>query len=174
MKELITNDTIEQRIFLIRGQKVMLDHDLAELYGVTTKHLNRQVKRNILRFPGEFMFQLTPEEKEQLVPIWHRFKARKHTSTLPYAFTEHGITMLSAVLNSERAITISILVVKTFIRIRKILSANKELTEKLKELENKVNTHDKDIILIFEAINKLMAPPPKSEEPKRKIGFSKD
>jgi hypothetical protein len=170
MKELVTSDTIEQRIFLIRGQKVMLDHDLAELYDVETKYLNRQVKRNILRFPPEFMFQLTLEEKAQLVPIWHQFKTRKHTYTLPYAFTEHGITMLSAILNSERAITISILVVKTFIRLKRIIAANKELTEKIKELDQKVNSHDKDIILIFQAINKLMAPPP--EEPKRKIGFN--
>ena len=118
MKKLLTSDTIERRIFLIRGQKVMLDHDLAELYGVETKQLNRQVKRNIFRFPPEFMFRLTPEEKEQLVPIWHQFKTRKHTYTLPYAFTEHGIIMLSAVLNSERAIEVSIMVVKTFIRLK--------------------------------------------------------
>jgi hypothetical protein len=91
MKQLIPQETIEQRIYLIRGQKVMLDHDLAELYGVQTKQLNRQVKRNILRFPPEFMFQLTPEEKKQLVPIWHHFKTRKHAYSLPYAFTEHGI-----------------------------------------------------------------------------------
>ncbi len=145
----------------------MLDHDLAELYGVKTKHLNRQVKRNIQRFPPEFMFQLTKQEKKQLVPIWHRFKTLKHSSALPYAFTEHGVTMLSAVLNSEKAVAISILVVKTFIRLREIIASHKELAEKLKELEHKVNMHDKDIIMIFQAINKLMQP----EEPKRPIGF---
>jgi hypothetical protein len=93
------------------------------------------------------MFQLTPEEKKQLVPIWHHFKTRKHTYSLPYAFTEHGITMLSAVLTSERAITMSIIVVKTFIRLKTIIANHQELTEKLKELEQKVNSHDKDIIL---------------------------
>ena len=108
MNELVTNDTVEQRIFLIRGQKVMIDRDLAELYGVTTKNLNRQVKRNILRFPQEFMFQLTQEEKEQLVPIWHRFKTMKHSTSLPYVFTEHGVAMLASVLNSDRAIKIAV------------------------------------------------------------------
>lgn len=169
MEKLVTIDTIEQLIFLIRGQKAMLDHDLAELYGVETKHLNRQVKRNIQRFPAEFMFQLTKQEKKQLVPIWHQFKTRKYSSALPYAFTEHGVTMLSAVLNSEKAVAISILVVKTFIRLREIIASHKEFAEKLKELEHKVNMHDKDIIMIFQAINKLMQP----EKPKQIIGFQK-
>jgi hypothetical protein len=91
MKDLIPKETIEQRIFLIRNQKVMIDRDLAELYGVETKHLNRQVKRNIQRFPEEFMFQLTNKERNQLVTICHRFKTMKHSSSLPYAFTEHGV-----------------------------------------------------------------------------------
>jgi len=93
MKDLIPQETIEQRIFLIRNQKVMIDRDLAELYGVETKHLNRQVKRNIQRFPEEFMFQLTIEERNQLVTICHRFKTMKHSGSPPYAFTEHGVAM---------------------------------------------------------------------------------
>jgi phage regulator Rha-like protein len=171
MKESIVSTTVEQCIFLIRGQKVILDHDLAELYGVKTKHLKRQVKRNISRFPAEFMFQLTREEKEQLAPIWHQFKTRKHATALPYAFTEHGIIMLSSVLNSERAIEVSIQVVRIFIKLRNAIIAHRELSDKLIEIEQKVGRHDKDIILIFQAINKLMAPMPEPPEPKRKIGF---
>lgn len=94
MSDLIPQELIEQRIFLIRNQKVMIDRDLAELYGVETKHLNRQVKRNIQRFPEEFMFQLAPNEKDQLVTICHRFRSMKHSSALPYAFTEHGAIMV--------------------------------------------------------------------------------
>jgi hypothetical protein len=169
MKALIPQEVIENKIYLIRRQKVMIDSDLANLYGVTTRNLKRQVRRNIKRFPQEFMFQLTKEERNELVPIWHQFKTRKHTHTLPYAFTEHGIIMLSAVLNSERAIDVSIMVVKTFIRLRKMIVVHKEFAAKLKELELKVQIHDKDIILIFRALNKLMAPP--EEKPKHRIGF---
>jgi len=171
MKELITSDTLEQRIFLIRGQKVMIDRDLAELYGVKTKHLNRQVKRNILRFPQEFMFRLTQEEKEQLVPIWHRFKTIKHSTSLPYVFTEHGVAMLASVLNSDRAIKMSILIIKTFVKLREIISTHKELSYKLNELESKFEKHDAAIQGIFEAIRQLMVVP---ETPKRRIGFNAD
>ena len=106
MKTLIPHETIEQRIFLIRGHKVMIDRDLAELYGVETKHLNRQVRRNIQRFPKEFMLHLTTEEKNELVTNCHRFKTMKHSSVLPYAFTEYGVAMLASVLNSEKAIQV--------------------------------------------------------------------
>jgi len=109
MKRLIiTQGLIENNIFLIRGQKIMIDRDLAKLYGVETKYLNRQVKRNIGRFPGEFMFQLNPEEKNELVTKCHRFETMKHSSVLPYAFTEHGVAMLASVLKSETAVKISI------------------------------------------------------------------
>lgn len=160
---------IEQKIFLIRGQKVMIDRDLAELYGVETKYLNRQVRRNIERFPEEFMFQLNDPEREELVTICHRFKSMKHSSSLPYAFTEHGVAMLSGVLKSERAVKINILIIKTFIRLREYVATHKELAVRLRELENKVGRHDDDIRSIIEAIRKLMEPPP---EPKRPpIGF---
>ena len=159
MKELIPQERIEQRIFLIRAHKVMLDRDLAELFGVTTKHLNRQVKRNIQRFPEEFMFQLTKQERDELAPIWHQFKKMKHSYVLPYAFTEHGVAMLASVLNSERAIKMSIIIIKTFVKLREIMSVRKELAYKLKELERKIEKHDADIKDIFEAIRQLMRMP---------------
>lgn len=115
MKELIPQERIEQRIFLIRGHRVMIDRDLAELYGVKTKYLNQQVRRNIKRFPQEFMLPLTEEERDELVAICNRFRTMKHSSTLPYAFTEHGVAMLASVLKSERAIKISIIIIKTFV-----------------------------------------------------------
>lgn len=171
MKDLIPQETIEQRIFLIRNQKVMIDRDIAELYGVETKHLNRQVKRNIQRFPEEFMFQLTIEDRNQLVTICHRFKTMKHSSSLPYAFTEHGVAMLASVLKSDRAVKISINIIKAFVKLREMLSTNKELAHKLDQLERKIEKHDEEIKLIFDAIRQLMIPP----EPKRKrIGFLRE
>lgn len=172
MRQVVAQEVIENRIFVIRGFKVMLDRDLAELYQVKTKYLNRQVKRNIERFPEEFMFQLTAEEKNELVPNWHRFKSLKYSSAMPYAFTEHGVVMLASVLNSKRAVAISIHIVKTFIKLREFLSYHKEIGQKLKELEHKLSKHDTDILTIFEAIRQLMAPPP--EPPKRRIGFHAD
>jgi len=172
MKAIIPQETIEQRIFLIRNQKVMVDRDLAELYGVETKHLNRQVKRNIQRFPEEFMLQLTIEERNQLVTICHRFKTMKHSSSLPYVFTEHGVAMLASVLKSDRAVKISINIIKAFVKLREMLSTHKELAHKLAQLERKIEKHDTEIQSIFEAIRQLMAPPP--ESPKRRIGFHQE
>ena len=172
MKAIIPQEVIEKRIFLIRGQKVLMDRDMAELYGVTTRHLKRQVRRNIQRFPEEFMFQLTKDEWSELVPNWHQFKTRKHSYVLPFAFTEHGVTMLASVLNSEKAIKVSIIIVKTFVKLREIITTHKELAYKLKELESKIEKHDEDIQTIFEAIRQLMTPPP--EPPKRRIGFHHD
>ena len=169
MKDLIPQEKIEQRIFVIRGRKVMLDRDLAELFGVKTKHLNRQMKRNIRRFPEEFMFQLTKEERDELVPIWHQFKKMKHSYALPYAFTEHGVAMLASVLHSDRAIKMSIIIIKTFVKLRQILATHKELAYKLRELENRVGKHDSDIQAIFQAIKQLLEPPPAKE--KKVIGF---
>ncbi|MDD5428027.1 MAG: ORF6N domain-containing protein [Candidatus Omnitrophica bacterium] len=168
MKVFVPQEVIEKKIFVIRGVKVMIDRDLAELYGVKTKHLNRQVKRNIQRFPGEFMFQLTKKEMGELVPNWHQFTRMKHSYVLPHAFTEHGVAMLSSVLNSEKAININIGIIKTFMKLREVISAHKELAYKLAELERKIDKHDSDIGLIFEAIRQLMAPP---EKAKRQIGF---
>ena len=168
MKAIIPQETIEQRIFLIRNQKVMVDRDLAELYGVETKHLNRQVKRNIQRFPEEFMLQLTIEERNQLVTICHRFKTMKHSSSLPYVFTEHGVAMLASVLKSDRAVKISINIIKAFVKLREMLSTHKELAHKLAELERKIERHDEEIKVIFDAIRQLMALPKAKE---KKIGF---
>ncbi len=168
MKELIPQERIEQRIFLVRGHKVMLDRDLAELYGVKTKYLNQQVRRNIKRFPQEFMFPLREEERDELVAICNRFQTMKHSSALPHAFTEHGVAMLASVLKSERAMKISIIIVKTFVKLREIISTHKELAYQLGELERKIEKHDIEIKDIFEAIRQLMIPP---EEPKRRIGF---
>ena len=167
-KEIIPTEQIENKILLIREQKVMLDRDLAELYGVETKNLNRQVKRNRERFPSEFMFQLTYEEKLELVTDWHRFNSLKHSTVLPFAFTEYGALMLASVLNSPRAIEAGIYVVRAFVHLKEMLLSHKELAQKLKEFELKIETHDEQITAIFEAINQLLAPPPAE---KRKIGF---
>ena len=169
MSELVSHEMIENRIFLIRGRKVMIDRDLAELYGVETKYLNRQIRVNIDRFPNEFMFRLTIDERDELVQICHRFETMKHSSSMPYVFTEHGVAMLSSVLNSKRAIRISILIIKTFVKLREIITTHKELAHKLKELEGKLEKHDGEIQAIFEAIRQLMEPPP--EKPKPMIGF---
>ena len=169
MQALVTQETIEQKIFLIRGYKVMLDRDLAELYDVPTKQLNRQVRRNQDRFPEEFMVQLTPAERDELVSNWHRLETMKHSSVLPYAFTEHGVAMLASVLNSKRAVKISILIVKTFVKLRQLISTHKELAHRLDELERKFENHDQEIHNIFEAIRQLLEPP--ESGPKKRIGF---
>ena len=168
----VSQTEIEERIFLIRGHRVMIDKDLAGLYGVETKYLNRQVKRNMDRFPGEFMFQLNVSEKKELVTKCHRFNTLKHSVSLPYVFTEHGVAMLASVLNSDRAVKISICIVKTFVKLREIVGTHKELAQKLEQLERKTGKHDEDIRNIFEAIRRLMALPPQYN--KTKIGFIVD
>jgi hypothetical protein len=161
-------DWIQKRILIIRNQKVMIDADIAELYSVPTKRLNEQVKRNQERFPIDFMFRLTKKEKNEVVAKCDHLSKLKFSSALPYAFTEHGAVMLASVLSSPKAIEASLIVVRAFIRLREIVSANKELAVKLKELQLKVESHDEQINAIFEAINQLIAPP---EKPKRRIGF---
>jgi len=169
--KLLPIDVIERRIFLIRNQKVMIDSDLAELYGVTTKRLNEQVKRNKGRFPEDFMFKLTKKEKQELVANCDHLIRLKYSPVMPNAFTEHGAIMLAAVLNSQKAIEMSLFVVRAFIRLREIISTHKELAQKLKELELKIDSHDQHIQAIFEFINQLITPP---EKPKRKMGFTID
>lgn len=172
-KLIATVDQIESRIFLIRGQRVMLDADLAELYGVETKALNRAVKRNIERFPEDFMFQLTTEE---FVGLRYQFgtsnipSGRGGRRSLPYVFTEHGAIMAASVLNSPRAIEISVHVVRAFVHLRELVSGNKELAQKLNLLERKVGAHDRAIAELINAIRQLMSP----TEPKKKrpIGFA--
>ena len=160
-------EIIEKRIYLIRGQKVMLDKDLAELYGVRTFVLNQAIKRNVERFPSDFMFFLTREEIlriSQTVISSKNIKFSKNVNV----FTENGIAMLSSVLNSQQAIQVNITIMRTFTKLRALMEGNKALAEKLKELELKVGTHTEDIKLIFETIKQMLAVP---EKPKRKMGF---
>ena len=167
-KEIYPVETVINKILLVRGQKAILDSVLAELYGVETKKLNEQVKRNIRRFPKDFMFQLSVDEYEYLRSQFETSKARGGRRYLPYVFTEQGVAMLSSVLNSDRAIEINILIMRAFVKLREILSTNKNVLDNLKEIEKKLNDHDKKILQIIEVINQLTAPP---EAPKRKIGF---
>ena len=166
-KILIPQETIEQKIILVRGHKVMLDKDIAMLYGVTTGNLNKAVTRNIERFPQDFMFQLTRHEFNNL--IFHfGTSSWGGTRKPPRAFTEHGILMLSAVLKSVRAIQVNIQTMRTFVKLRTILSAHKEL---LKKIENMEKRYDSQFKIVFEAVRKLMASPEKS---RRRIGFHND
>lgn len=168
---LIPVKRIERSIFLIRGQKVMLDADLADLYGVTTKRLNEQVKRNRGRFPADFMFQLTAKEKTEVVANCDHLSKLKFSPVLPNAFTEHGAIMVASVQNTPRAIRTSVLVVRAFVRLRAMLTTHKELAHKLSELERKLVNHDEAIQSLMNAIRQLMTPP----EPKRRpIGFRVD
>ena len=159
-------DRIESLIYFLRGEKVMLDSDLAELYGVETKALNRAVTRNIERFPKDFMFRLTPAEAETLRYQFGTSKRRGGRRYLPYVFTEQGVAMLSSVLHSDLAIMVNIQIVRTFIRLRRILSSHADLARKLQELETK---YDAQFKAVFEAIRALMEPPP--EPPKEPLGF---
>ena len=144
---------IDRAILIIRGQKVMIDSDLAELFGVRTKRLNEQVKRNINRFPKDFMFQLTTKEKQELVASCDHLERLKHSGTNPYAFTEHGTIMLANVLNTPTAVETSVLIVRAFVKLRELLSTHKDLERKILELESK---YDKQFELIFKAIRELM------------------
>jgi len=170
----IPSELIEHRIFLIRGQRVMLDFHLAQLYGVPTKSLNLAVKRNADRFPVDFAFPLTDQEfgrvKESLRFQFETSKTgRGGRRYLPNVFTEHGAIMLASVLNSQRAVEASIYVVRAFVRLRNLLATHKELAQKLGELEQRISGHDADIQAIVMAIRQLMSPP---EPPtKRRIGF---
>ncbi len=161
-------EVVAHRILLIRGEKVMLDADLAELYGVPTKALNQAVKRNIDRFPDDFMFQLSKSEKDEVVTNCDHLASLKFSRTLPFAFTEHGALMLGNVLKSGRAIEISLLVVRTFVQLRQMLSTHKDLAAKLEALERKVGSHDQAIAGLIDAIRQLMVPPASSKRP---IGF---
>ena len=161
-------EQIQQSILLIRGKKVMLDTDLARLYGVPTKRLNEQVKRNRDRFPQDFMFQLSAEEKTGVVAKCDHLARLKFSPTHPYAFTEHGAIMLAAVLNTPRAIEVSVFVVRAFVRLREILTTHKALAHKLAELESKIETHDEAIRSLVSAIRQLMTPPTAGQ---KKIGF---
>ena len=166
-KELIAIEKIEEKIFLIRNQKVMLDFHLAELYDISTKVLIQAIKRNANRFPYDFMFQLAQEEYDNLRSqfVTSSWGGRRY---LPYAFTEQGVAMLSSVLHSERAVLMNVAIMRTFVKLREILSTHKELAQKLAELEEKISQHDAEIQNLFQAIRLLMKPCDKSKHP---IGF---
>jgi len=167
---LIPSERIVSKIYIIRNRKIMLDRDLAELYGVPTKSLNLAVKRNIKRFPEDFMFQLSKEELKN----W-RFQIETSKSDKmglrrpPHAFTEHGVAMLSSVLNSDRAIKMSIQIIRTFIKIRELLATNDALQRKIMELEKKYGNHDENIKKIFATLNLLLLDG--KTKPKKEIGF---
>jgi ORF6N domain len=167
-KELSLIRQVAQVIRVIRGEKVLLDFDLAPLYGVTTGNLNKAVRRNRERFPSDFMFQLTATEAESLVFQFGISKGRGGRRHRPYAFTEQGVAMLSSVLSSERAVNVNVAIMRAFVKLREALETNRELARKFDELERHVGKHDEKIDAILEAIRQLMAPP---EKPKREIGF---
>lgn len=165
-------EQVVSRIFLVRGQKVMLDADLAELYGVTAKRLNEQARRNSERFPPDFMFQMSAKEYDSLRSQFATLKPGRgqHRKYMPYVFTEHGAIMAASVLNSSRAVEVSIFVVRAFVQLREVLSSNKRLAQKLNELERKLATHDHAITELVEAIRQMMTPPELKK--KRSIGFA--
>ena len=171
MTSLALQKTIEKKILLIRGKKVMLDRDLALLYEVPTKRLNEQVKRNIKRFPPDFMLQLTKKEFENLKSHFAT-SSWGGTRKLPMVFTEQGVAMLSTVLNSERAIMVNIQIMRTFTKLRELFATHKDLQRKIETLEGKYKQHDKQFKVVFEAIRQLLEPPPVPEKPKGKIGFT--
>jgi len=170
MEHLIPVEQIESRILVLRGQKVMLDSDLALLYGVSVKVLNQAVKRNISRFPEDFMFQLIENEDESLRSQIVTLEVGKgrHRKYLPYAFTEQGVAMLSSVLHSERAVQVNIAIMRTFVQLRGIISTHKDLARKLDALEQK---YDAQFRVVFDAIRALMEP---SAGVKRRIGFARN
>ena len=161
-------EDVKRTILTIRGHKVILDADLASLYGVNTKRLNQQVRRNSDRFPDDFLFQLTAEEKAEVVANCDHLSNLKFSPALPLAFTEHGAIMAASVLNTQQAIETSIFVVRAFIRLREILATHKQLARKLAELEERLGEHDEQIQVILEAIQQLMTPP---DKPPKKNGF---
>ena len=163
--DLILVQKIESKIYLIRGKKVMLDSDLADLYRVETRTLNQAVKRNRKRFPEDFMFQLTKEERDEVITNCDNLKKLKFYPTLPHVFTEQGVSMLSSVLNSERAIMVNIQIMRTFTKLREMIESHKDLKRKIENMEKK---YDKQFLAVFEAIKRLIEPEVK---PKRKIGF---
>lgn len=162
-------ERISHSILILQGQKVLLDEDLAALYGVSTKRFNEQVRRNLDRFPRDFMFQLKNQEVGALRSQFATLKLSRgqHRKYVPYAFTEHGAIMAASILNTPRAVEVSVFVVRAFLAMREKLASNQELAKKLQELERKVGTHDQAIVSLFRTLNELMNPPPV-----RAIGFT--
>jgi hypothetical protein len=161
----IYEENIANCICFIRGAKVMLDSDLAMLYGVSTKKINQAVKRNIDRFPSEFMFQLTDNEKKEVVTVCDHLQKIKYSPYLPFAFTEHGVIMVASILNNSQAVAVSIQVVRTFVKLRSVLLSHKELAKKIEEMEEK---YDEQFRIVFAAIKALMK---EEEKPRNPIGY---
>jgi hypothetical protein len=159
---------IEKSIFLTRGQKVMVDSDLATLYGVPTRSLIQAVSRNQERFPSDFMFRLSQEEFDSLRSQIVISKGRGGRRYLPYVFTEQGVAMLSSVLRSQQAVLVNIAIMRAFVRLREMMATQKDFARKLEELEWRIGEHDEQIVTIFDAIRQLMTPPP---VPRKRIGF---
>lgn len=168
-KTLVPVGRIEQRILLIRGEKVIIDADLAQFYGVPTKRLNEQVKRNQARFPDDFMFQLSSGEKSELVANCDHLAKLKYAKSPPYAFTEHGAIMAASVLNSKRAVEVSVYIVRAFVKLRRMIDEHKELSRRIAQIENHLADHDEQIIELIKAIKQLLKPEPPPK--KRRIGF---
>ncbi|MCA1636916.1 MAG: ORF6N domain-containing protein [Acidobacteria bacterium] len=166
-KLVLTADLVEQKIYVIRGRRIMLDADLAEVYGVTTSRLNEQVKRNRRRFPEDFIFQLTKEEFDNLSQFATGFKHRDPRK-LPFAFTEHGAVMLASILNSPIAVEASIQVVRAFVQLRTVLSIRKDLAGKIEEIQQKIGEHEQNFKAVFEMLKPIMVIERKE---KRQIGF---
>ena len=171
-KSIIPSGKIANRILMVRGEKVIIDADLAEFYGVPTKRLNEQVKRNKERFPEDFMFQLSPEEKTELVAKCGHLAKLKFSPTQPFAFTEHGAIMAASVLNSPRAAETSIFIVRAFVKLRSMIAEHKELSQKIARIERNLAEHDEQIIALIRAIKEFLQPEPVPR--KRRIGFQTD
>ncbi len=167
---IVTLDQVERRIYLIRGQKVMLDSELAELYGVTTGRMNEQVRRNIERFPDDFMLQLKRDEFDNLISQFATSSSRNYGGRrkLPLVFTEQGVAMLSSVLNSERAVQVNIAIMRAFVNMRKLAVTNEEVAKRLAVIERKIDHHDDNFKKVFGAIRAMLTSPPK---PQKQIGY---
>ena len=162
----VSEELLVQSIFLVRGMKIMLDFDLAKLYGVETRSLKQQVKRNPERFPQDFMFQLTKEEWDELITNCDKFpKKIKHYPLPPLAFTEQGVSMLSSLLRSKRAIMVNIAIMRAFVNLRQLIDANKDLIKRIDSMEEK---YDKKFLLVFEAIKELIRA---ESQPRERIGY---
>ena len=173
IEKIIPEEIIAEKIFVIRGQKVMVDSDLADLFEIPTKRLNEQVKRNIKRFPSHFMFKITEEEKKKVVAICDHLQKLKFSPYLPRVFTEHGVVMLASILNSDRAISASVKIVETFINMRRILRMHENLLTKFENLEQRVSLQDENILLLFDMLRSLEQDHQDEEEfrQRKRIGF---
>jgi hypothetical protein len=168
-KSVVPVGKIENRILLIKGEKVIIDADLAEFYGVPTKRLNEQVKRNKDRFPHDFMFQLSPDEKAEVVANCDHLENLKYSRALPYAFTEHGAIMAAGVLNTSRAIEVSVFIVRAFVKVRQMVAGHKDLQRKIAQIERRLTDRDEQIIELVNLIKQLLNPEPPPK--KRRIGY---